>query len=123
MKDDWYPIQFEGVELHPSATAMSILINENALTEGTLDWLWKLTNCRGVMKSASTETCEKSSEELVDFIKSHGADSKAEIAERLEALLLEANQTYADWLHDLQVISQLSKSSKSDECSWISHQK
>jgi hypothetical protein len=115
---DWRPITFQGVTF--PATLMAISILEPILDlhdEDFGSWLWRLTICRGVTKSAPAERCIRCAEKGIDLLLEHRQRVLDGIRDRCGSDGFDPEKTYRDWLVSLQCIVELSRESEG-ECAW-----
>jgi hypothetical protein len=115
---DWRPITFQGVTF--PATLMAVSTLEPILDIGDEDfgaWLWCLTICCGVMKSAPAERCARCAQKAIDLILEHRQRVLDGICDSLASQGFDPEPTYHDWITAFQRIVELSKVSESD-CVW-----
>jgi hypothetical protein len=115
---DWRPITFQGVTF--PATFMAISILEPVLDlhdEDFGSWLWRLTICRGVTKSAPAERCARCAQKAIDLMLEHRALVLEGIRDRCGSDGFDPEETYRDWITSLQRIVELSSESDG-ECIW-----
>jgi len=116
--DEFRPITFQG-EIFP-ATLMGISILEpvlDVIDDELGDWLWKLSNCRGVTKRAAAEQCARCARLAVDLLLEHRQRVLDGIRDRLQPHDFEPETTCRDWLLALQRIAELSDVAEG-ECIW-----
>jgi len=115
---DWRPITFQGVTF--PATLMAISILEPVLDledEDFGSWLWRLTICRGVTKSAPAERCARCAQKAIDLMLEYRQRVLDGIRDRCASDGFDPEATYCDWMAALQRIVELSRACDG-ECVW-----
>jgi hypothetical protein len=116
---DWRPITFQGVTF--PATLMGASTLQPALDikdEEFGSWLWHLTTCRGVTKSAPAEKCARCAQKAVNLMLEHRLRVLDGIRDCLASHGFEPEATYRDWIAAFQRIAELSRVSDGSECVW-----
>jgi len=112
------PITFQGVTFPATLMGVSILEPVLGITDEDLgSWLWRLTICCGVTKSAPAERCARCAQRAADLMLEQRQRVLDGIRDRLMRHGLDAETTYRDWLLALQRIVELSEAASGD-CSW-----
>lgn len=114
----WRPITFQGVTFSATLMGSSVLQPIIGIEDKDLiDWLMRLTVCRGVTKSASSERCVRCAERLLDLMLEQRQRILDGIPDCLASYGFDAEETYRDWIMAFQQIINLSKATDGD-CSW-----
>lgn len=117
--DYWQPITFQDVEFPRSLMAIDVIEPILALKDEALGaWLWKLTICRGVIKSAPATDCEHFARQVLDLLMDNKPLLLAGIEERLQPDGFDPHITFVEWLISMQKIAELSSKTYGD-CQWF----
>ncbi len=116
---NWRPITFQGVTFPVTLMGISILINTFNLEDDQDlgEWLWRLTVCCGVTKTAPAERCARCAQQTTDLMLEHRQRVLDDIQDCLAPHGLEAETIYRDWMMVLQRIAELSVAA-GDNCLW-----
>jgi len=115
---DWRPITFQGVTFPPTLMAASTLVSVLDIDDEDFgSWLWRLTICRGVTKSAPPERCVRCAQKAVDLMLEHRQRVLDGIRDCLVSHGFNPEATYSDWIAAFQRIVELSRVSDG-ECVW-----
>jgi len=82
-----------------------------------IDWILKLSTCRGMEKSAPAEYCIRCAQKTVDMLLENRQRVLTGIRDRLNPHGFDASDTYRDWIIALQEIIHLSTDVDGD-CLW-----
>ena len=116
---DWRPITFQGVTFPATLMGASTLQPTPDIKDGELgSWLWHLTTCRGVTKSAPAEKCGRCAQKAVDLMLEHRPRVLDGIRDCLTSHGFEPEATYRDWIAAFQRIVELSRVSAGGVCVW-----
>ena len=114
----WRPITFQGVTFRATLMGSSVLQPIIGIEDKDLvEWLMRLTVCRGVTKSAPSERCAWCAERLLDLMLEQRQRILDGIPDCLASYGFDAEETYRDWIMAFQEIINLSKATE-DDCSW-----
>jgi hypothetical protein len=114
----WRPITFQGVTFPATLMGSSVLHPILEIEdEDLIEWLMRLTVCRGVTKSAPSERCARCAEQLLDLMLEQRQRVLDGIRDRLASYGFDAEETYRDGIMAFQQIIELSKATDGD-CSW-----
>ena len=115
---DWRPITFQAVTFPATLMAASTLEPVPDIQDEDFgSWLWSLTICRGVTKSAPAERCARCAQKAVDIMLEHRQSVLDGIRDHLASHGFDPETTYRDWIAAFQRIVELSKASDG-ECFW-----
>jgi hypothetical protein len=116
---DWRPITFQGVTFPATLMGIDILLHffveEN--DEDLMEWLMRLSICRGCTKDAPAERCVRCAQQLLDFMLANRQRVLDEIQDCLVPHGFEVEGAYRDWIHAVQLIVKISSSTKGN-CFW-----
>jgi hypothetical protein len=118
---EFRPITFQGVTFPATLMGISILLSVLDIAEDDYlgDWLWRLSNCRGISKHAPAERCTECARRTADLMLEHRQAVLDYIRENLMPHGFDPEETYRDWLLAFQKIAELS-SAIEGECVWSS---
>ncbi len=116
--EDWAAIHFEGSRLPQSLMGISVLVTDEHLSGSTGDWLWKLTLCSGVLKTASSGDCHQAATETLNFLENRRLDALELIGNRLAPFGFDPEVTVFEWTDSLSQIRTIA-GAMNGECSWI----
>lgn len=114
---EWPSIRFEGELMPQSLIGISILI-DRGFTEGTADWIWKLSCCREVWKECDADGCISSASEISDHLLEHRHEVRELIRDRLASHGIDGQATFKEWLSALDRIRFLALATN-ENCRWI----
>jgi hypothetical protein len=113
------PITFQGVTFPATLMGISVFLSMFDIPEEDFlgDWIWRLSNCRGVSKRAPAERCAECARRTADLMLENRQKILDHIRENLASYGLDPEETYRDWLLALQKIAELSAIADG-ECVW-----
>lgn len=113
------PITFQGVTFPATLMGISVLLSVFDIADEDFlgDWIWRLSNCRGISKHASAEQCARCARQAADLMLEHRQAALDHIRKNLGSYGFEPEETYRDWLLALQRIIELSEIAD-NECVW-----
>ncbi len=120
-EQEWRPITFQGVTFPATLMGIDILMylaDEHFGEESELvEWLLRLSVCRGVTKDAPADRCARCAQQTIDLMLEHRQRVLDDIRDRLVPHGWEVEATYRDWILALQRIVELSNATDGD-CFW-----
>jgi len=116
---EWRPITFQRVKFPATLMGVSVLLSVFDIDDEDFlgDWLWRLSNCRGVSKHAPAERCVECARRTVDLLLEHRQRVLDYIRKNSVPHGFDPEETYRDWLLAFQKIAELSSAAEG-ECVW-----
>ena len=116
---EFRPITFQGVTFPATLMGISVLLSVFDMADEDFlgDWIWRLSNCRGISKHAPAAQCARCARQAADLMLEHRQAVLDYIRKGLVPHGFEPEETYRDWLLALQKIAELSAIADS-ECVW-----
>jgi hypothetical protein len=111
------PITFQGVTFPATLMGISVFVSIFDTDEDLGDWIWRLSNCRGVPKRAAADRCARCARQAADLLLEQRQRVLDYIKENMGPHDFEPEETYRDWLLSLQKIAELSSATEG-ECVW-----
>jgi hypothetical protein len=97
-EQEWRPITFQGVTFPATLMGVSILEPVLGIDDSELfDWVWRLSCCRGIKKSAPAKVCVSCARKIVDLMLENRQRVLDCIRDRLGPHGFDADTTYRDW--------------------------